>query len=174
MKYDEIKKGQLVTDNEEETINVANLLLKSIVSYVENSHTQSPLARYHNLVVVLEQVDEIYHQTHIAALDYLREKEMSNFTAISHETIEKQAKKATFVEKDGVRYQLLQSANFRNLATKDSVLNSLIISEKQTNAAKERIEAKIMKRIGELRATKEFKKAKPTTVSEVINLRFNV
>jgi len=171
MNYDEIKAEQLVSDNMDITSGDANMVLDSLSMYIEESHSTSPLARYHNMMVVLDQVDEIYHQTHNEALDYLREKYPKDCSGISHDTIENEAKKVKFIEKDDVIYQLVQVANFRNLATKDKVLNSLIISEKETQSALNRIQAKITKRIGELRATKEFKKAKPTTVSEVINLK---
>jgi len=171
MNYDEIKQEELVSDNIEETTKLANTLLESIVVYIENSHTQSPLAQFYNLMALLEKMDDIIEQTHNAALDYIRVREMKDPSVFSHHTMEEEAKTSPLEEKDGITYQWVRWANFRNLATKDKVLNSLIISEKETKAALNRIEAKITKRIGELRATKEFKKAKPTSVSEIINVK---
>jgi len=139
MNYDEIKQEDLVSDNIEETTKLANTLLKSMEEFITNSHTQSPLAQFLNVMVLLEKMDDMIEQTHNAALDYLSENEIRP----SYNSVEEAEKNAIAETRDGVNYQVLQWANFRNLAPKDKVLNGLLLSEKETNAALKRIEGKI-------------------------------
>jgi len=168
--YDEIKQEELVSDNIEETTKLANTMLKSMEVFITSSHTQSPLAQFLNVMVLREQMDDIIEQSHNAAMDYLRENEKKE-TAISYNSVEEADKYAKSETRDGVNYQVLRWANFRNLAPKDKVLNGLLQSLKETNLAVKRIEGKISKRINELRATAEHKKAKPSGAWEKLYVK---
>jgi len=157
MNYDEIKQEELVSDNIEQTTKLSNTLLQSLEVFITNSHP-SPLAQFLNVMVLREQMDDIIEQSHNAALDYLRENEIR----ATYNSVEEAEKNAKSEKRDGVEYQVLRWANFRNLAPKDKVLNGLLQSLKETNLAVKRIEGKISKRINELRASAEHKKAKPS------------
>jgi len=170
--YDPIQQQQLKT-KVPIAAELANKILEGIDNLFAPNEIDTPLENYYNLCLLLDQVDEIYHQLHIAALDYIRVKETKDFSAISNNDIEVESKKTPYVTKDGVQYQWVRVAHFRNLATKDSVLNSLLLNEKAAMTSLKRVQDKITQRITTLRAMPEFKKAKPTKVQEVINIRYD-
>jgi len=172
MIYDEILPKQMISTDADFAADNANMTLAALDLVATESHSTSPLARFRNLLTVISQIDDIYEQSRNAAIDYLRESNADIKTLYDDSAIESNAKLIPYKEQDGIKYKLLQIANFRNLATKDQVLNTLLLSEKETRVALNRITDKIAKRVTSLRATADYKKAKPKEVDEILIVEY--